>query len=166
MEMNARIQLEHAVSGMVTGVDRSGSRSASPPAIGYLSGSRTCRSMATRSSDPDRNFAPAAGRLDVCVPRGGPWPGVDSHCYPGFTITPFYDSLLAKLIVWGPDRISALDRLRRALGEFAVQGRGIKTTIGFHQRVLADEQFRRGDVSTDYVAPLAARDAMAGAASG
>jgi len=76
---------------------------------------------------------------------------VDSHCYPGWTISPFYDSLIAKLIVWGPDRQTAIDRMLRALGEFKIEGRGVKTTIPFHQRVLADERFRSGDVSTDFV---------------
>jgi len=76
---------------------------------------------------------------------------VDSHCCPGWTISPFYDSLMAKLIVWGPDRQSAIDRMLRALSEFKIEGRGVKTTIPFHQRVLADERFRSGDVSTDFV---------------
>ncbi len=82
---------------------------------------------------------------------GGPYTRVDSHCYPGWTISPFYDSLIAKLIVWGPDRQTAIDRMLRALGEFKIEGRGVKTTIPFHQRVLADARFRSGDVSTDFV---------------
>ena len=76
---------------------------------------------------------------------------MDSHCYPGWTISPFYDSLIAKLIVWAPDRAQAIERMQRALGEFKIEGRGVKTTIPFHQRVLANERFRSGDVSTDFV---------------
>ena len=76
---------------------------------------------------------------------------VDSHCYPGWTISPFYDSLIAKLIVWAPDRAAAIERMHRALSEFQIEGRGVKTTIPFHQRVLANERFRSGDVSTDFV---------------
>jgi acetyl-CoA carboxylase biotin carboxylase subunit len=103
------------------------------------------------AEDPDRDFAPAAGRLDVYVPPGGPWTRVDSHCYPGWNIAPFYDSLIAKLIVWAPDRLQAIERMDRALSEFQIEGRGVKTTIPFHRRVLADEQFRSGDVTTDFV---------------
>jgi acetyl-CoA carboxylase biotin carboxylase subunit len=103
------------------------------------------------AEDPDNNFAPAAGRLDVYVPPGGPWTRVDSHCYPGWMISPFYDSLIAKLIVWAPDRERAIDRMQRALGEFAIAGHGVKTTIPFHLRVMANAQFRRGDISTDFV---------------
>jgi acetyl-CoA carboxylase biotin carboxylase subunit len=113
------------------------------------------------AEDPDRDFAPAAGRLDVYVPPGGPGTRVDSHCYPGWTIAPFYDSLIAKLIVWGPDRTSAIDRMDRALSEFQVEGRGVKTTIPFHRRVLADEQFRSGDVTTDFVEHFLAAEAAA-----
>ena len=70
------------------------------------------------------------------APPGGPGTRVDSHCYPGWTIAPFYDSLIAKLIVWGNDRDHAIDRMDRALSEFRVEGRGVKTTIPFHRRVL------------------------------
>jgi acetyl-CoA carboxylase biotin carboxylase subunit len=66
-------------------------------------------------------------------------------------IAPFYDSLIAKLIVWAPTRAEAIERMDRALSEFQIEGRGVRTTIPFHRRVLADEQFRSGDVSTDFV---------------
>jgi acetyl-CoA carboxylase biotin carboxylase subunit len=157
MEMNARIQVEHPVSEMITGVDliqeqirvAAGERLSVTQEEVVLEGHAIeCR---INAEDPDRDFAPAAGRLDVYVPPGGPWTRVDSHCYPGWTIAPFYDSLIAKLIVWAPDRERAIDRMQRALAEFSIDGRGIKTTIPFHQRVLADERFRSGDVSTDFV---------------
>ena len=103
------------------------------------------------AEDPDRGFAPSAGRLETYVPPGGPWTRVDSHCYPGWMVSPFYDSLIAKLVVWAPDRPQALDRMQRALGEFAIGGPGVATTIGFHRRVLAHPVFRSGEFHTDFV---------------
>ena len=73
------------------------------------------------AEDPDRDFAPAAGRLDVYEPPGGPGTRVDSHCYPGWAIAPFYDSLIAKLIVWAPDRDGAIERMDRALSRIRVR---------------------------------------------
>jgi acetyl-CoA carboxylase, biotin carboxylase subunit len=157
MEMNARIQVEHPVSEMITNVDLIQEQirvaageplSVSQDDIQLRGHSIECR---INAEDPDNNFAPAAGRLDVYVPPGGPWTRVDSHCYPGWMISPFYDSLIAKLIVWAPDRERAIDRMQRALGEFAIAGHGVKTTIPFHLRVMANAQFRRGDISTDFV---------------
>ena len=82
-------------------------------------------------------------------------------------VSPFYDSLIAKLIVWAPDRERAIDRMQRALSEFQISGRGVKTTIPFHQEILADAQFRSGDVSTDFVEHfMAAREAEPAAAAG
>ena len=157
MEMNARIQVEHPVSEMITSVDLIQEQirvaAGEPLSVSQddvvLSGhAMECR---VNAEDPDRDFAPAAGRLDVYVPPGGPWTRVDSHCYPGWTIAPFYDSLIAKLIVWAPTRPEAIERMDRALSEFQIEGRGVKTTIPFHRRVLADERFRSGDVSTEFV---------------
>jgi acetyl-CoA carboxylase biotin carboxylase subunit len=157
MEMNARIQVEHPVSEAITAVDliqeqirvAAGEKlSVSQDDLAVQGHAIECR---INAEDPDRDFAPAAGKLDTYVPPGGPWTRVDSHCYPGWTIAPFYDSLIAKLIVWAPDRGSAIERMQRALSEFQIRGRGVKTTIPFHQRVLANEQFRSGDVSTDFV---------------
>jgi acetyl-CoA carboxylase biotin carboxylase subunit len=157
MEMNARIQVEHPVSEMITSSDLIQEQirvaAGEPLSVSQdqlrLSGhSIECR---INAEDPDRDFAPAAGRLDVYVPPGGPGTRVDSHCYPGWTIAPFYDSLIAKLIVWAPDRPSAIERMQRALYEFQVEGRGVKTTIPFHRAVLADERFRAGDVNTSFL---------------
>jgi acetyl-CoA carboxylase, biotin carboxylase subunit len=118
------------------------------------------------AEDPDKDFAPAAGTLDQYAPPGGMGTRVDSHCYPGWTIAPFYDSLIAKLIVWAPDRDSAIARMERALSEFRIEGRGVKTTIPFHQRVLANDQFRSGDVTTDFVEHFLAGEQEAAAAAG
>jgi acetyl-CoA carboxylase biotin carboxylase subunit len=171
MEMNARIQVEHPVSELVTGTDLiqeqirvaageqlSVSQDDVMPLVGHAI---ECR---INAEDPDNNFAPAAGKLDTYVPPGGPWTRVDSHCYPGWTITPFYDSLIAKLIVWAPDRDKAIDRMQRALSEFEISGRGVKTTIPFHQRVLDHPQFRSGDVTTDFVEQMMSQEAAAAAA--
>jgi acetyl-CoA carboxylase biotin carboxylase subunit len=157
MEMNARIQVEHPVSEMITSSDliqeqirvAAGERlSVTQEELPLRGHAMECR---INAEDPDRDFAPAAGRLDVYVPPGGPGTRVDSHCYPGWTIAPFYDSLIAKLIVWAPDRDAAIERMDRALSEFQVEGHGVKTTIPFHRSVLADPVFRSGDVTTDFV---------------
>jgi acetyl-CoA carboxylase biotin carboxylase subunit len=157
MEMNARIQVEHPVSEMVTSIDliQEQIRVAAGEHLSVTQDDIQMRGHAiecrVNAEDPDRDFAPAAGRLDTYVAPGGPWTRVDSHCYPGWTVSPFYDSLIAKLIVWAPDRSGAIDRMDRALSEFQIDGRGVKTTIPFHRRILADERFRRGDVSTDFI---------------
>jgi acetyl-CoA carboxylase biotin carboxylase subunit len=157
MEMNARIQVEHPVTEMVTSVDLIQEQirvaAGEPLSISQADVELRGHSIECRinAEDPDNNFAPAAGRLDTYVPPGGPWTRVDSHCYPGWMVSPFYDSLIAKLIVWAPDRERAIDRMQRALGEFQIEGRGVKTTIPFHQRVMANPVFRRGDISTDFV---------------
>jgi acetyl-CoA carboxylase, biotin carboxylase subunit len=172
MEMNARIQVEHPVSELVTSTDLIQEQirvaSGEPLSVGQedvlpLQGHAIeCR---INAEDPDNNFAPAAGKLDTYVPPGGPWTRVDSHCYPGWTIAPFYDSLIAKLIVWAPDRDKAIDRMQRALSEFEISGRGVKTTIPFHQRVLDHPQFRSGDVTTDFVEQMMSQEAAAAAAA-
>jgi acetyl-CoA carboxylase biotin carboxylase subunit len=167
MEMNARIQVEHPVSEMITSVDliQEQIRVAAGEPLSVTQDDVHLRGHAiecrVNAEDPDRDFAPAAGRLDVYVPPGGPWTRVDSHCYPGWSITPFYDSLIAKLIVWAPTRAEAIERIDRALSEFQIEGRGVRTTIPFHRRVLADERFRSGDVSTDFVEQFLAAEAAA-----
>jgi acetyl-CoA carboxylase biotin carboxylase subunit len=164
MEMNARIQVEHPVSEMITGIDliQEQIRVAAGEPLSVAQEDLRVRGHAmecrVNAEDPDRDFAPAAGKLDVYVPPGGPWTRVDSHCYPGWSIAPFYDSLIAKLIVWAPTRDQAIDRMDRALSEFQIEGRGVRTTIPFHRRVLADEQFRSGDVSTDFVEHFLGRE--------
>jgi acetyl-CoA carboxylase biotin carboxylase subunit len=157
MEMNARIQVEHPVTESVTGVDLVQQQlliaAGEPLSLAQTDIQPRGHSIECRinAEDPENNFAPAAGRLDTFVTPGGPWTRVDSHCFAGWTVSPFYDSLLAKLIVWAPDRERAIARMERALGEFQVSGHGVRTTIPFHQRVLAHPAFRRGDVFTDFV---------------
>jgi len=171
MEMNARIQVEHPVSELITGVDliqeqirvAAGEHlSVTQDDVKFVGHAIECR---INAEDPDNNFAPAAGKLDEYITPGGPWTRVDSHCYPGWTISPFYDSLIAKLIVWAPTRPEAIERMQRALGEFKVTGRGVKTTIPFHQRLLADQRFRAGEVSTNFVEQFLADEQMVAAAT-
>ncbi|MGH9136282.1 MAG: hypothetical protein ACRD0G_04440 [Acidimicrobiales bacterium] len=157
MEMNARIQVEHPVSEVVTSVDLIQNQilvasgvplSITQDDVTFHGHAIECR---INAEDPDRNFAPAPGPLEVWKPPGGPWTRVDSHCYAGYTVSAYYDSLLAKLIVWGPDREQALNRMDRALSEFEVDGPGVRTTIGFHRRVLANPVFRSGVFATDFI---------------
>jgi acetyl-CoA carboxylase, biotin carboxylase subunit len=157
MEMNARIQVEHPVSEMITNSDLIQEQirvaAGEPLSVSQDDVTLTGHAIECRinAEDPTKDFAPAAGRLETYVPPGGPGTRVDSHCYPGWTISPYYDSLIAKLIVWGPDRPAAIERMRRALSEFQIEGRGVKTTIPFHEAVFADERFRAGDVNTDFL---------------
>jgi acetyl-CoA carboxylase, biotin carboxylase subunit len=170
MEMNARIQVEHPVSEMITSADliQEQIRVAAGEPLSVSQDDVVLRGHAiecrVNAEDPDKDFAPAAGKLDVYVPPGGPGTRVDSHCYPGWAIAPYYDSLIAKLIVWGPDRGAAIDRMDRALSEFRIEGRGVKTTIPFHRRVLANEQFRSGDVTTAFLEHFLAEQAAVQAA--
>jgi acetyl-CoA carboxylase biotin carboxylase subunit len=155
MEMNTRIQVEHPVTEMVTGLDlvKEQIKVAAGMKLSYrqedikLTGHAIeCR---INAEDPDRNFLPCPGKVDAYVAPGGPGVRVDSHCYPGYVIPAYYDSLVSKLIVWGPNRQDAIARMQRALDEYAITG--IKTTIPFHQRVLANSFFQRGEVSTDFI---------------
>ena len=110
MEMNARIQVEHPVSEMITSADliQEQIRVAAGEPLSVTQDDLVVRGHSIEcrinAEDPDRDFAPTAGRIDTYIVPGGPYTRVDSHCYPGWTISPFYDSLIAKLIVWGPDR--------------------------------------------------------------
>ena len=157
MEMNARIQVEHPVTEMVTGVDLvvEQLRLAAGLPLTIQQDQVVLRGHAiecrVNAEDPDRDFLPAPGRLDVFVPPGGPGTRVDTHCRPGSTIPPTYDSLIAKVIVWAPDREAALNRMDRALAEFRIEGPGVHTTIPFHRRVLEHPTFRKGDLATDFL---------------
>jgi acetyl-CoA carboxylase biotin carboxylase subunit len=157
MEMNTRIQVEHPVTEVIAGIDlikeqirvaRGEPLSITQDKVRLTGHAIECR---INAEDPDRNFAPSAGLLEEFTPPGGPWTRVDSHCFAGWTVSPYYDSLIAKLIVSAPDRAEAVDRMARALSEFRVNGPGMKTTIGFHQRVFAHPVFRAGDFHTDFV---------------
>ena len=155
MEMNTRIQVEHPVTEMVTGIDLIAEqlRIAGGEPIGVRQEDIKLRGHAIEcrinAEDARHNFRPAPGRITGWLPPGGPGVRVDSHVYTGYDIPPFYDSLIGKVIVWGTDREHALTRMKRALNECAVTG--IPTTVDFHLEMLNRPEFIRGDVHTKFV---------------
>ncbi|MBX9390301.1 SDR family NAD(P)-dependent oxidoreductase [Streptomonospora nanhaiensis] len=160
MEVNSRIQVEHPVTEMAYGVDLVREQllaAAGEPLSAELAAARPrgavieCR---VNAEDPERGFAPAPGTLEEFTPPGGPFVRVDTHARAGMRIPAAYDSLLAKVVVWAPDRTQALARAVRALEEFRVAGAGVRTTIPFLLRVLRDPDFRAGRHDTGLVARL------------
>jgi len=155
MEMNTRVQVEHPVTEMVTGVDiiKDQIRVAAGEKLAYRQDDIQVRGHAIEcrinAEDPDNKFLPSPGRITVFHPPGGPGVRVDSHAYAEYSIPPHYDSLIAKLIVHDLDRPSAVKRMERALDEFVIEG--VKTTIPFHLRVLRDERFRRGEYDVTFL---------------
>jgi len=101
------------------------------------------------AEDPDKDFLPSSGAISNYILPGGPGVRVDTGIYQGYTIPPFYDSMIAKLIVIGNNRQEAIARMERALGEFVIEG--VKTTIPFHTKVMADEFYRKGEVNTGFI---------------
>lgn len=155
MEMNKRLQVEHCVTEMVTGIDivkeqiriAAGEKlSFSQKEVHWQGHAIECR---INAEDPDNNFAPSAGRIDRVVLPGGYGVRVDTHIFCGYTVPPFYDPLLAKVIVWSHDRPSAIARMQRCLQEMQVEG--VKTNIGFQLRILNNAFYRRGEITTDFV---------------
>jgi len=155
MEMNTRIQVEHPVTEMVTGLDLIAEqlRIAGGEPISVTQQDVRLRGHAIEcrinAEDPRQNFRPSPGKITGWLPPGGPGVRVDSHVYTGYDIPPFYDSLIGKLIVWAPTRELALRRLKRALSEWAVTG--IPTTIEFHLALLERAEFQKGEVYTKFV---------------
>ncbi|MBI3372570.1 MAG: acetyl-CoA carboxylase biotin carboxylase subunit [Betaproteobacteria bacterium] len=155
LEMNTRIQVEHPVTEMVTGRDLVSEQiriaAGEPISFGQDAVCMEGHAIECRinAEDADRDFAPSPGCLLAWAPPEGENVRVDTHCFPGYEVPPFYDSLLAKLIVRGPDRTAAIERMREALGRFVVDG--VHTTIPFHRRVLAHDDFRAGRVTTRWV---------------
>jgi acetyl-CoA carboxylase, biotin carboxylase subunit len=155
MEMNARLQVEHPVTEEATGWDlvrlqiqlAAGEPLPMRQEEIVLSGCAIeCR---INAEDPEKNFRPCPGQVSFFYPPGGLGVRMDTHIYPGYRISPYYDSLIGKLIVRGPSRKEALRRMRRALMEVIVEG--IETTIPFHLRVLENEAFCAGEYNTHLV---------------
>ncbi|MEJ9228940.1 acetyl-CoA carboxylase biotin carboxylase subunit [Peribacillus butanolivorans] len=155
MEMNTRIQVEHPVTEMVTGVDlikeqikvASGDKlSLSQEEVTFNGWSIECR---INAENPEKNFMPSAGKIQMYLPPGGYGVRVDSAAYPGYTIPPYYDSMIAKLIVHAPTREEAIEKMKRALGEFVIEG--INTTIPFHIKLLQHDQFVSGEFNTKFL---------------
>jgi acetyl-CoA carboxylase, biotin carboxylase subunit len=155
MEMNTRVQVEHCVTEMVTGIDivKTGIRVAAGEGLPLRQEDIAVEGHAIEfrinAEDPDNGFMPSPGTVTCWITPGGPWVRFDSHVYQGYAVPPFYDSLLGKLIVWGRDRDECLARSLWALSQFGVEG--VKTTIPFHLRVLAHPLFQAGDVSTHFI---------------
>ena len=155
MEMNTRIQVEHPVTEMVTGIDLIAEqiKIAGGEKLQFSQGEIKLNGHAIEcrinAEDPKHNFRPCPGRITGWLPPGGPGVRFDSHVYTGYEIPPFYDSLIGKLIVWGTDRDAALKRMERALNECAVTG--IPTTIDFHLDLLRREEFINGNIHTKFV---------------
>ena len=155
MEMNTRIQVEHPVTEMITGLDliaeqiriAQGEKLQIKQNQVILNGHAIeCR---INAEDPDRNFRPQPGRISGYLPPGGPGVRMDSHVYTDYEIPAYYDSLIGKVIVWGRDRPTAIRRMKRALRECAITG--VPTTLGFHQKILDSPEFLSGEVYTNFV---------------
>lgn len=155
MEMNTRIQVEHPVTEMITSVDlikemisvaEGNPLSFTQDDVKIHGWSIECR---INAEDSERNFMPSAGHVPFYLPPGGNGVRVDSAVYPGYTISPHYDSMIAKLIVWGSTREEAIARMKRALSEFAIEG--IRTTIPFHLKVLEHPVFVKGDFDIKFL---------------
>ena len=155
MEMNTRIQVEHTISEEITGVDlikeqirvAAGEKlSFSQKDININGHAIECR---INAEDSENGFLPSSGTLEKYIPAGGIGVRVDSHSYQNYDIPPYYDSMIAKLIVKGKNREEAIQRMKRALKEFLIEG--IDTTIPFHLRVLDNEEFKKGTIYTNFI---------------
>lgn len=155
MEMNTRIQVEHTISEEITGVDlikeqikvAAGEKlSFSQKDINITGHAIECR---INAEDSENGFLPSSGTLEKYIPAGGIGVRVDSHSYQNYDIPPYYDSMIAKLIVKGKTREEAIQRMKRALREFLIEG--VDTTIPFHLRVLDNEDFKKGTIYTNFI---------------
>ncbi len=145
MEMNGRIQVEHPVTEMITGIDivKEQIKIAQGEKLSIKDVERRGYAIEFRINAEDPNtFLPSPGSIDKLFLPGGMGVRVDTHIYCGYKIPPFYDSLIAKLIVWGKSREEAINRAKRALEEFIVEGVGLKTNIDFHKRLLSMREFK------------------------
>jgi acetyl-CoA carboxylase biotin carboxylase subunit len=155
MEMNTRVQVEHPITEQISGVDiiKEQLRIASGEALSMTQDDLSIRGHAIEfrinAEDPAHDFRPNPGRIEQLILPGGMGVRVDTHCYPGYLVPPTYDSMIAKLVVWGDDRAEALARAERALAEMVVAP--IATTIPFHRAAIAVDDFIAGDVYTDFI---------------
>ena len=161
LEMNTRIQVEHAVTEVTTGFDlvKEQIRVAAGEALAFpTNGSANLHQRGhaiefrVNAEDPDRNFIPGPGKITTFHPPGGPGIRIDTHVYAGYNVPPYYDSLLAKLIVSGATREEAILRARHSLDQFIIEG--IPTTLPFLRRILEDDAFLEGDIDTSFVARM------------
>jgi acetyl-CoA carboxylase biotin carboxylase subunit len=155
LEVNTRIQVEHPVTELVTGVDlikwqlriAAGEKlTLQQKDIPQKGCAIECR---INAEDPERNFAPQPGTLEEFIPPGGPNVRLETHAHQGYRVPPNYDSMIAKLLVHGATRDEAITTMRRALDEFRIGP--IKTTIGLHRQIMANQQFRQAKVDTGWI---------------
>ncbi|MEC0694476.1 acetyl-CoA carboxylase biotin carboxylase subunit [Bacillus atrophaeus] len=155
MEMNTRIQVEHPVTEMVTGTDliKEQIKVASGIELGLKQEDVTFDGWAIEcrinAENPSKNFMPSAGKIKMYLPPGGLGVRVDSAAYPGYSIPPYYDSMIAKVITYGKSRDEAIARMKRALSEFVIEG--VETTIPFHLKLLEHETFVSGEFNTKFL---------------
>lgn len=155
MEMNTRIQVEHPVTEMITGVDliQQQLRVASGETLSFAQEDITFKGWSIEcrinAENPAKNFMPSAGRVDMYLPPGGLGVRIDSAMYPGYSIPPYYDSMVAKLITFADTREEAVAKMKRALGEFVIEG--VFTTIPFHLKLMDHEVFKSGDFNTKFL---------------
>jgi len=156
LEMNTRLQVEHPVTELRCGVDlvRWQIEVAAGKPLALTQDEVLCQGHAIEArinaEDPARNFMPSPGKITYLRLPGGPGTRIDSGVYPGYTVPMAYDSMIAKLIVWAPNREQAIERLQRALSEFVVKG--ITTNIGYLKRIVAHPEFQSGDYDTTFIA--------------
>jgi acetyl-CoA carboxylase biotin carboxylase subunit len=155
MEMNTRLQVEHPVTEMVTGLDlvRAQINIAAGEPLSFRGRRPRGHSIELRinAEDPE-TFAPCPGRITALNVPGGLGVRVDTHIYEGYVVPPYYDSLLAKLIVHDSNRAAAIRRAHRCLDEFVVEG--VKTNIPLHRRILSHSDFAAGELDTGFLARL------------
>ncbi|WP_372868997.1 acetyl-CoA carboxylase biotin carboxylase subunit [Planomicrobium okeanokoites] len=155
MEMNTRIQVEHPVTEMITGVDliQQQLRVASGETLSFGQEDITFKGWSIEcrinAENPAKNFMPSAGRVDMYLPPGGLGVRIDSAMYSGYSIPPYYDSMVAKLITFADTREEAVAKMKRALGEFVIEG--VFTTIPFHLKLMDHEVFKSGDFNTKFL---------------
>ena len=155
MEMNTRIQVEHPVTEMVTGIDliKEQIRIAAGERLKYQQDHIQIKGAAIEcrinAEDPENNFMPSPGKIEQLILPGGPGIRLDTHIYAGYEISPYYDSLIAKLIAYGRNRPEAIKIMQRALTEFYIAP--IKTTIPFHLNLMENPLFLKGDISTHFI---------------
>ena len=164
MEMNTRVQVEHCVSEMITGVDivKEQIKVASGQKLSYTQDDIQIKGHAIEcrinAEDPERDFMPFAGKIEGYIAPGGFGVRIDSHAYTGYTIPPYYDSMVGKLICWGKDREDARKRALRALDEYIITG--IKTTIPFHKAILNNDVFISGNFDTSFIEKHFSKDEL------
>lgn len=155
MEMNTRVQVEHCVTEMISNIDivREQILVASGEKLSFTQQDVMLRGHAIEcrinAENPEKDFMPNPGKIDGYVAPGGFGVRVDSHVYPGYSIPPYYDSMIGKLICWGRNRNEARRRMYRALKEYVITG--IETTIPFHQDIVEDEVFMSGNFNTGFI---------------